>query len=225
MDQMVVSARSTRSFAANETSDRYLSMAARLEARAAHEAPKQVYPDQYISIHEMTHREEVEVTLGDGSWSTLSPSGFEAVAGEYVLFDLDQLERRSYSPLSREGREEEARVLAGFREVVKGHPLFSGRMNVVETSKRGFQILLGLEVPLVDRSALDSFYASEEVRSVLTLVGSGFLSVVGRGGSLDPAVFAAGANGRLPGARVDKDGNFFIARLLVSDPRASRRDS
>jgi hypothetical protein len=208
------------SFGANENSDKYLSMAAEVESLCQHHRRRRrssPFPDEFMSIHYQEPADMRAVHTKNGI--VYVPTDFRVVGSEWTLLDLDGLDRRSYDPLSEEGKEIESKLIAGLRESLRLSPysfMFSGRMCVVETSKRGLQVALHLSRPLISGDAVRAFYAGP-IPSALQALGGDFVRVVGRGGYSDPAVHTAGRNLRLCAPRVDKEGNFFVARPLVLD--------
>jgi hypothetical protein len=228
MEQMSTSWSKVAKFGDNENSDEYMTLASALEALAPGVDPKATYPDEYITIHDMTHDDETQsdrkyTSKEDGSTEIIvlyKPKSFRAVSGQYVLIDIDHLDRRTHSPMTAEGREIEAKMVEGFRSALSSHaasPMFSGRGTVVETSKTGMQILLQLSRPLITQHALESFYADPLIKQAIMSLGEEMRKVMERGGEVDPAVHTVGRNARLAGTtRIDKNGGFFISRLIAT---------
>jgi hypothetical protein len=244
-DQISSTWKKHRKYGHNELSDKYVEMAAKLATcvdqvnpsgyvNADNYAPmksKDLYPDLYCSLHYMSHREEVarEQRMKDGTLVyRLFPKEFVPVAGEWILIDIDHLDRRSYDPTSAEGKEIEARMIEGFTAALSSHytsQMFSGGMNVVETSKRGLQITLQLSTPMTTEETLREFYDSKAIRRGIMALGEEMRKVIGRGGVNDPAVHTVGRLFRLPGPRIDKEGNLFIARPIAIIKGRSRQTS
>jgi hypothetical protein len=227
LEQMATAWSKVEKYGNNENSDEYMTLAAALESLAPGVDPKTKYPDEYITIHDMTHDDETHRDLkftskedGSEQISVLyKPKSFRAVSGQYILIDIDHLTRRTHSPMAADGKEIEAKMIEGFRSALASHAasgMFSGHGSVVETSKTGMQILLQLSRPLVTQHALESFYADPLIKQAIMSLGEEMRKVIERGGDVDPAVHTVGRYARLAGTtRIDKDGTFFISRLVA----------
>jgi hypothetical protein len=180
-------------------------------------------PDTYCSIHYMAHDPNEDhrkvVKLNDGTLVYRHEhTKFHPAAGEWILIDIDHLDLRSHSPVTAEGKEIEAKMIEGFKAALSGHyasRMFSGRGNVVETSKTGMQITLQLSAPMTTAETLHAFYADPAIKAAVMSLGEEMRKVIERGGNVDPAVHNVGRLCRLPGSRIDKQGNYFISRLVA----------
>lgn len=171
-------------------------------------------PDRHytLAIHRRTRMASFRVaSVFRGEAATVMsivPVDWEPVATEWVGVDLDTFE---HAPDDDEG------LCAAATDVqvwLERHPLFSGRVACVRTSKHGVQFV----AQLAEQHDARGFYAAPRNRAILAELDSVALASVRArgwgGGHIDASVHTATQLMRRPGPRIDKSGEPFISRLV-----------
>jgi hypothetical protein len=168
---------------------------------------KQVVPSKHVAL-------EVQSPVAYRKWTT--PSGREVhvarkwtgSAVTHVLVDLDKF------AAAPQGNESLAQLKDAFIALAKRF-LLTGEVGLVRTSERGVQIVF--QLPVAKRL---EWYGDRRTQAFLARLDAACLALVAKagfvGGHADASVHAPNRYMRRPGARIDKQGRFYISRLVFA---------
>lgn len=184
---------------------------ARFGTAGEREDGRSYLPDRLVSVQRMGVASRRTI-LRAGSEVEI-PDRWRPISQEWVLLDLDHLERG----ISSRSREQVEEVVEEVRSIARDDGWLRGDYAVVETSSSGAQVWLRLR-SAVDPAALSSSrFARAWLRGLARRVVDR-LRAVGCGEAVvDESAWGSHRFGRRPGWRLLRDGSPFRARLVSSE--------
>jgi len=181
---------------------------------------RQYVPDRFVAADLMRPTEWIEKTVQGRDVAV--PRKFRPSAVTHVLIDLDGF---TSAPVGNGSLEERTGVFVALSKAMGWH----GEVATIRTSHGGLHIVFGL-----DTAKQTAWYADRDVQLKLRDLGARCLEIATAagfaGGKHDTATLAPGKHVRRPGARIDKGGKLYVARLVFAvrgeeaiEPRKRKR--